>query len=129
VNIELPHLPTILADRALLTLMFHHLLHNALLYHTANNPPNIKITVQNNDNAWTFCIQDNGFGICPTLINNAFLLSKRGVKQQDYPGLGMGLAFVRKIVQLHQGQCHIESQVDIGSKLFVTLPILVNDEN
>ncbi|MBC6434784.1 cyanobacterial phytochrome A, partial [Nostoc sp. HG1] len=69
-----------------------------------------------------FYIRDNGIGIPQHHLKTIFRLFKRLHSQENYGGgAGAGLAIVKKIVELHNGQIWVESTVGIGSMFYFTL--------
>ncbi|MGS2717114.1 sensor histidine kinase [Eionea flava] len=105
-------LPTLFADKVQLTLLFKHLIHNALLYQKDHIKPVIHITHKNKNNAWEFSVSDNGIGIKKNLMEKIFKLLRRGVSDKHYPGMGMGLAIAQKIVQRHGGELSAVSRAE-----------------
>ena len=113
-QIKISNLPKITADRQQIALAFFHILQNALTYKEENKPPHISITTKEKDNRWEFCIQDNGIGIPDHMIEEIFKPLKRAVGDQ-YPGIGMGLPIVRKVLQRHSGDIKIEKIKEGGT--------------
>ncbi len=66
-------------------------------------------------------MRDNGAGIDPRYLEKVFGLFER--LDQKIPGTGVGLALVKRIVEVHDGRCWVESEgVGRGSTFFFTLP-------
>jgi light-regulated signal transduction histidine kinase (bacteriophytochrome) len=115
-------LPTIIADAGQLTAIFYHLLHNALYYQPDGQHPDIYITCEDKNDAWQFAIKDNGIGVKENIFDSIFDALRRGVSNKKYPdGLGMGLAFAKKLVKRHQGKIWLESKVNEGSTFYFTI--------
>lgn len=115
------HLPTVIADKSLLTQLFQCLLDNALLYQKEGSQPVVHILLQEFDDHWQFCVQDTGIGVRERAQERIFLVLNRAVAANEYPGAGMGLAVARKILSKHQGRIWIESKPDEGSCFYFTL--------
>lgn len=64
---------------------------------------------------------DNGIGVQLENHDKIFQVFQRLSNQDDYPGTGIGLAIVKKSVELMGGQVWVESHVGQGSKFFVKL--------
>ena len=116
------NLPTLMSDRTLLTQIFLNLLDNALTYHVRGQPVEISVTWQKNDKSYIFHVRDNGIGIPLEYQEKIFNVFQRLHGQEEYPGTGIGLATVKKSVQLLDGSVSVESQVGKGSTFSVYLP-------
>jgi signal transduction histidine kinase/ActR/RegA family two-component response regulator len=72
-----------------------------------------------------FAVSDNGMGMSPELVNRAFMLFSQGELTPDrsHGGLGIGLALVKSLVELHRGYVYAKSQgPGLGSEFGVVLP-------
>jgi light-regulated signal transduction histidine kinase (bacteriophytochrome) len=120
---EISHdeLPTVAGDLAQITLLFHHVIDNALKYRSAA-PPRIHLAVADRGDRWSIAIGDNGLGIEPKHHARIFEMFKRLQLAPAYPGSGVGLALSRRIVQLHGGEMWVESELGAGAKFHLTLP-------
>ena len=115
-RIEVSILPNITADRQQITLVFFHLLQNALIYQKEGNQPHISITTKETEDKWEFCITDNGIGIADHMTEAIFKPLKRAIGDK-YPGVGMGLPIVQKILQRHGGDMSIITQKEEGTAI------------
>jgi signal transduction histidine kinase len=70
-------------------------------------------------------VRDTGIGIPKDQLNRIFerFYQVDGSSRRRYGGVGLGLALVKELVELHDGQVVVESQVDEGSAFIVTLPV------
>jgi len=114
-------LPIIFADEMQLTLLFKHLIHNALLYQKGDTKPVVHITCTSQNNTSEFSVSDNGMGIKNNIMEKIFKILRRGVSDKNYPGMGMGLAIAQKIVQRHGGELSMKSEVDSGTTFSFTI--------
>ncbi len=124
VNARITHdpLPVVRADEALLGQLFQNLLENAIKYR-GQDPPLVHIGVRPSENQWFFSVRDNGIGIDQQHFERIFLIFQRLHNDESrYPGLGVGLATCKKIVEQHGGQIWLESTAGAGSIFPFTLP-------
>lgn len=115
-------LPTVKGDASLLAQVFQNLLSNALKFRDPIRKTEIHINGQLKEDHWLISIRDNGIGFDPKENENIFSLFKRldGIKLQT--GSGIGLATVRKVIEIHGGTVWAESQLGVGSTFYFTLP-------
>jgi signal transduction histidine kinase len=97
-----------------------NLLSNALKYSPSESPVYFKLNCEA-DKA-IFEIQDQGIGIDPEDQQHLYQSFHRGKNVGDVAGTGLGLAVVKKCVELHGGNIEMASQVEIGTRFTVTLP-------
>jgi len=127
-EVTIAELPVLTADKQQIRQVFYHLLKNALTYHQQGKKAVISISVQQHDDEYEFCIKDNGIGIKQARHDTVFKVLKRAVTQQDYPGAGMGLPIVRKVLQRHGGNIRLESEVNEGSAFYFTVSRLLKNQ-
>lgn len=108
-------LPKIIADENQMTILFQQLIKNSLIYQTAGNKPVVSISFTQDIDFWQFQIVDNGIGVPENLSNKIFKILRRGVSNKKYPGLGMGLALARKILQKHYGDINVTQSSNKGT--------------
>lgn len=114
-------LPTLKGNKKQLHTAFYQLLLNAFQYHKPHTPPHISLTCKERKKHWEFRLQDNGVGIDPSLHDKIFKVLRRAVRQDEYPGQGMGLALTKKIIQLHGGSIRVQSHKNKGATFIFTL--------
>lgn len=114
-------LPILQGHPTQLVQLFQNLISNAIKYQPPNQTPEITITVEPQDSHWRFTIHDNGIGIEPQAFEQIFRPFHRLNGCTEYPGTGMGLAIAKKIVEYHQGQIWVESNLGQGSTFYFTL--------
>lgn len=115
-------LPTVRADKILLTQILQNLLANGLKFHHVTRKPMLQVSVRECDTEWEFAVTDNGIGIAPAHCERIFLLFQRLDGNRDVSGYGIGLATCKKIIEHHRGRIWVESKLGSGSTFFFTLP-------
>ena len=132
-------LPTITADKTQLTQLFQNLIGNAIKFrreeplyiHITTTPisawSEAEITPDTqhlaaNSPEWLFSIRDNGIGIKPRYLERIFEIFKRLHTRREFAGTGIGLAICKKIVDRHHGRIWAESQLEIGTTFYFTIP-------
>jgi signal transduction histidine kinase/sensor domain CHASE-containing protein len=118
-------LPTMIADRSQLTLLFQHLIGNALKFH-GRDEPRIHVSAEQKNGAWVLSVEDNGIGIDPQFAERIFVFCQRLHSRSEYRGSGSGLAICKRIVENHDGRIWVESELGKGATFYFTLPITNN---
>lgn len=120
-NITHDPLPSVRGDARQLSLVFLHLLKNALTFRTTV-PPRVHVGVSATDGDWLFTVRDNGIGIAPQHAERIFYIFERLHPRDWYSGTGMGLPICKKVVERHGGHIWVKSEVGRGSTFSFTLP-------
>ena len=115
-------LPGVKGDKTLLNQIFTNLLENALTYRKPDTPSQIHVTWEAERKAVIICVRDNGIGIPTEYHEKIFNIFQRLHNEDDYPGTGIGLATVKKSVELLGGSVWVESEAGSGSNFFIKLP-------
>jgi signal transduction histidine kinase len=125
VTIQIEELPTIYGAVSLLNQVFGNLFSNALKYSSKKEEIQISVKKFNEDkNMVTLVIQDNGCGFNMKYHEKLFGVFQRLHSEDEFPGTGVGLALVKRIVDKHSGSIWAESEIDTGSKFYVSLPLV-----
>jgi light-regulated signal transduction histidine kinase (bacteriophytochrome) len=116
-----PDLPVVRAERTRILQLFQNLLSNAIKY--LDKPEGlIRVGCVAHDQDWEFTVSDNGPGIEPRHFKRIFQLFQTLAPKDRVESTGVGLALVKKIVEMYGGHVWIESQPGAGSTFFFTLP-------
>ena len=117
-------LPTVTADKSQLIKVFQNLISNAIKFKKENEPPKINISASKDKekNEYVFSAQDNGIGIDPQYVERIFTIFQRLHTRDEYPGTGIGLSIVKRIVERHGGRIWVESELSRGTTFYFTLP-------
>lgn len=115
-------LPSLLADGAMLTRALTNLLDNAAKYSEQGSV--ILVEVSQTSDGIAFSVTDQGIGISPTdqehLFNRFYRVAQGGGAR---PGVGLGLAIAKSIVQAHGGRIWVNSQLGQGSSFSFSIPL------
>ena len=111
------------ADANQMRQMILQLLDNALKFHQANKPSSVWVDIQQaHPNLCQISVADDGIGIKAAYFDRIFDVFTR-LHGVEYPGTGIGLALVKKIVERHRGQIEVQSELGKGSTFIITLPV------
>ena len=109
-------------DRIHLTNLLYNLIDNAVKY--TEQEPRIRIGTANNDEGVTISVQDNGIGISASEQRKIFdrLYRVPTGNIHNTKGFGLGLSYVRTVVERHGGRIHLESAPGRGSTFHIFIP-------
>jgi signal transduction histidine kinase len=110
------------ADIALLKQVWINLIGNALKYSSKKENPVIEIGSYKSGNEITFVVKDNGAGFDTRYADRLFGAFQRLHKYAEFPGTGVGLALVQRIINRHGGKVWAEGKVNEGAAFYFTLP-------
>jgi len=116
-------LPVAYGDQALIRQVWINLLSNAVKYSSKRPWPRIEVRGQRTSAECVYDVQDNGAGFSMAYVDRLFGVFQRLHADTEYPGTGIGLANVKRIVTRHGGRVWAESEEDRGATLSFSLPI------
>ena len=116
-----PGLPPALADAALLRRVWQELLDNAWRHARSHGQPRIEVSYEPVPGGHAYFVHDNGLGFEPEKAAELFGLFQRSSGAPD-PGLGVGLAMVRRIVECHGGRVWATARPGEGARFGFSLP-------
>jgi PAS domain S-box-containing protein len=108
-------------DRHLLRAMLENLLGNAWKFTSKSPVPHIEVGVTNGTSEAPFFVRDNGAGFDMRYADKLFGVFQRLHSDRDYPGTGVGLASVQRIVRKHGGRIWAESTLGQGATFYFVL--------
>lgn len=118
--VETP-LPTVMAERTRMQQVLQNLLSNAIKY--MDKPEGrIRVGCTASDDKWQLYVADNGPGIEARHFEKIFQLFQTLAPRDRVESTGVGLAVVKKIIEMYGGEIRVESKVGEGSTFFFTLP-------
>jgi len=113
---------SLLADKVHITNVFYNLLDNANKY--SPDKPQITVDIEKDESNISVIIRDQGIGISKPNQKKIFehLYRVPTGNIHNVKGFGLGLAYVKLIVEKHNGKVIVESEIKKGSKFTVILP-------
>jgi signal transduction histidine kinase len=114
-------LPTLIADKTRIQQVLQNLLSNSIKY--MDKPAGqVRVDCVDEEDALVFSVSDNGPGIEQRHFERIFQLFQTLAPRDQVESTGVGLALVKKIVEMYGGRVWVESEVGTGSTFFFTLP-------
>lgn len=109
------------ADRTHIMNILTNLMENAVKY--SGDEVRIKINALATPERCEIMVEDTGFGISPADMSKIFdRFFRGGASASDIPGMGLGLAYVKLLVDAHGGEISVESEIGVGSSFKIILP-------
>lgn len=109
-----PELPQINGVKTLIIQLFQNLIHNALKFR-GKAQSIIEISVEDKATHYLFYLSDNGIGMPTEVQHTIFDAFVRSQTHENVEGTGLGLAISKKIVEKHNGEIRVTSEIEKGS--------------
>jgi PAS domain S-box-containing protein len=119
--------PTVLAQGTVLRQILTNLIGNALKFVAQPNLPNIKIWTEQHEQNLRLIVEDNGIGMDAKNLERIFKPFERLHGVSEYPGSGIGLAFVKRGIERIGGRVGVKSTPSRGSQFWLELPQIVGE--
>jgi len=119
---SLEELPPAYGDRQLLKQVWTNLLANAVKYTSRRESPLVQVTGSQAGGENVYCVSDNGAGFDMKHAARLFGVFQRLHAEAEFPGTGIGLATVARIVARHGGRVWAEGATDAGARFYFSLP-------
>jgi len=122
--------PIIYVDEMHITNVIFNLMDNAVKYKRPDVDLHLKVSTWNESGKLMIAIQDNGIGIKKEDVKKIFEKFYRvhTGNLHDVKGFGLGLAYVKKIITDHKGTIKAESELNVGTKFIISLPLLTESD-
>lgn len=118
---ELRAVPEVSADPQLMELVLHNLLENACKFTQGRPSARVEFGSEEVDGTTAFYVRDNGVGFDPQYMGKLFRPFERLHSESQFPGTGIGLANVKRIIERHGGRIWCDAAVDQGATFWFTI--------
>ncbi len=115
-------LPPAHGDTALVKQVWLNLLSNAIKFSSSGEQPVVEISGRRDGAYNVYCVKDNGAGFDMQYYDKLFGVFQRLHGNDEFPGTGVGLAIVERVVTRHGGRVWAEGKVDDGAAFYFSLP-------
>ena len=117
--------PFIYVDEMHFTNVVFNLMDNAMKYKRPDVPMSLEIRTWNSGGKFMLSIKDNGVGVSKDNLKKIFdkFYRVHTGNLHNVKGFGLGLAYVKQIVQAHRGSIRAESELGVGTKFIIVLPL------
>ncbi|HTD41732.1 MAG TPA: ATP-binding protein, partial [Mucilaginibacter sp.] len=120
INIGL--LPPTEADHGMIKQVLINLVSNAIKYSSKRDTPEIRIGSEDEEMRTIYYVKDNGVGFDMAYAGKLFGVFQRLHSQDEFEGMGVGLALVKRIIDKHKGEVWAEGLENIGATFYFSLP-------
>ncbi|MDZ4286637.1 MAG: PAS domain S-box protein [Prosthecobacter sp.] len=121
IDLRIGDLPPCKGDPALLKQVWINLLSNAIKYTQRREAAVIEVGCTAEQGINTYFVRDNGTGFDMRYFGKLFGVFQRLHRAEDYPGTGVGLAIVQRVIHRHGGRVWAEAAPDLGATFYFTL--------
>lgn len=121
-QINVNQLPSVHADDTLLRQVLFNLISNAVKYSSRNEKSVVEISWERKNDEEVFTIKDNGAGFDMRYADKLFGVFQRLHTDEEFEGIGVGLALVKRIINRHGGKVWAEGKVNEGAAFYFTIP-------
>ncbi|HEY4009981.1 MAG TPA: ATP-binding protein [Acidobacteriaceae bacterium] len=122
VDFDIARLPPVQADAALLRIVLDNLLRNAWKYTSQHAKACIEVGAKIENGTTLYFVRDNGAGFDPARVGEIFEPFHRLHSKSEFPGTGIGLATVQRILARHGGKIWAEGAIEKGATFYFTVP-------
>jgi signal transduction histidine kinase len=115
-------LPPVMADAELLRTAFDQLLANAVRFTARREKASVSVGGRRDADSVVYWVEDNGAGFPSRDADKLFRPFETLHRQDEFPGVGVGLAIVRRIAERHGGSIEADAEPDRGARFQLRLP-------
>jgi two-component system phosphate regulon sensor histidine kinase PhoR len=113
-------------DESFVTMIFTNLIDNAIKY--SIKAPKIKVSTRSDQKGIYISVADQGIGMPAEALSKIFIKAYRVKNNHNVKGFGLGLYFVKQLVDIHKGKIEVKSELNKGTEFTVFLPFSRNKE-
>lgn len=122
IKFNIAALPTVQGDAVMFAQVFQNLLSNAIKYTRHQSPALVEVNYEVREKDYCFWVKDNGAGFDMKYQHKLFGVFQRLHTQDEFEGIGIGLANVKRIIKRHGGKIWAEAAPNQGATFYFTLP-------
>ena len=122
VEVVIAELPPAVGDPILLRQVWQNLLANAFKFSRRAASPRVEITAETTDDELIYCVSDNGAGFDMHQVPRLFSAFQRLHRSSEFPGSGIGLSIVKRVVHRHGGRVWAHSVPNERTSFYFALP-------
>ncbi|MEW6054364.1 MAG: PAS domain S-box protein [Nitrospirota bacterium] len=122
IDMQLGDLDKASSDPVLMKQVWVNLISNAIKFTSNREHAVISITSREEEDRTVYCVKDNGAGFDMQYKDKLFGVFQRLHSDQEFPGTGVGLAIIQRLVRRHGGEVWAEGEVDKGAEFCFSLP-------
>lgn len=120
-TVDVKPLPPAVGDVAMMQRVWQNLLDNAVKFTRTKDDARIEVGATTDGQAVTYYVKDNGVGFDMKYVEKLFGVFQRLVGPEEFPGTGIGLAIVKRIVDRHGGRVRAEGKPGEGASFYFTV--------
>ena len=121
-RLRVGRLPPATGDRSMLAQVWANLLANAYKFSAKKEHPTIEVNAISDEREHVYFVRDNGVGFDARYVEKLFGVFQRLHDASEFPGTGVGLALVQRIVARHGGRVWAQGRPDEGATFYFSLP-------
>ena len=123
IHLDLRKLPEVLGSEAMLRQVWENLIGNAIKFTKGRETAEIEIgTLRNQQGETVYYVRDNGAGFDMRYVDKLIGVFQRLHSSGEFPGSGVGLSLVKRIIERHGGRVWGEGEVNKGATFSFTIP-------
>lgn len=120
-DVQLNSVPVVEADVQLMEIVLHNLFENACKFTSGRPSPRLAFGFGEVNGRSGFYVRDNGVGFDPQYAGKLFRPFERLHSESEYPGTGIGLANVKRIIERHGGEIWCDAKLNEGATFYFTI--------